>query len=141
MKALILLALAGSLISTVAAAEPTGTLTLACQGTTTNTLEADAKPKPIAMGIVVNFTTRTVQGFGNDLLNYPVEITAIKEVIIAFGGANKPNNIGQHSMISGAIDLVTGELGATSSFWGTTGSPGTISTSYALKCKPTQRIF
>ena len=90
------------------------------------------------MGIVVNFTTRTVQGFGSDLLNYPVEITAVNEVIIAFGGASKPNNVGQHSIISGAVDLVTGELGATLSFWATTGS---VSTSYSLKCKPTQRVF
>ena len=90
------------------------------------------------MGVVVNFTTRTVQGFGSGLLDYPVEITAVNEVIIAFGGASKPNNVGQHSIISGAVDLVTGELGATSSVWGTTGA---VSTSYSLQCKPTQRMF
>src|SRR5262245_32342713 len=38
-------------------------LTLACQGTTTAGTE-DAKPEPISMGIIVNFTNRTVQGFG-----------------------------------------------------------------------------
>jgi len=37
------------------------TLTLACQGTTTVRME-DAKPEPISMGIIVNFTNRTVQG-------------------------------------------------------------------------------
>ena len=131
---MMLLALALS----IAAAEPTGTLTLACEGTTTNTVGPDAKPEPISMGVVVNFTTRTVQGFGSGLLDYPVEITAVNEVIIAFGGASKPNNVGQHSIISGAVDLVTVELGATLSFWATTGS---VSTSYSLKCKPTQRMF
>ena len=131
---MMLLALALS----IAAAEPTGTLTLACEGTTTNTVGPDAKPEPISMGVVVNFTTRTVQGFGSGLLDYPVEITAINEVTIAFGGASKPSNVGQHSIISGAVDLVTGELGATSAVWGTTGA---VSTSYTLKCKPTQRMF
>jgi hypothetical protein len=90
------------------------------------------------MEVIANFTTRTVRGFSSGLLGYPIEITAVNEVIIAFGGASKPNNVGQHSIISGAVDLETGELGATSSVWGTTGS---VSTSYSLKCKPTQRIF
>ena len=127
----------GVIIALSHAAEPTGTLTLACEGTTTNTLGPDGKPEPISMGVIVNFTTQTVQGFGSGLLDYPVEITAANEVIIAFSGANKPSNVGQHN-ISGAIDLVTGELEATSSFWSTTGS---VSTSYSLKCKPTQRMF
>jgi hypothetical protein len=39
------------------------TLTLACQGTTISDLE-NAKPEPVSMGIIVNFTNRTVQGFG-----------------------------------------------------------------------------
>jgi hypothetical protein len=45
--------------SMTAQADPT--LTLACQGTTTVRME-DAKPEPISMGIIVNFTNRTVQG-------------------------------------------------------------------------------
>ena len=44
------------------AAEPE-TLTLACQGTVTNNIKPDAKPEQITMGIVVNFTARTVAGF------------------------------------------------------------------------------
>jgi hypothetical protein len=36
------------------------TLTLACQGTTTSGVE-DAKPERVSMGIIVNFTNRTVQ--------------------------------------------------------------------------------
>ncbi len=39
------------------------TLTLACQGTVISDLE-NAKPEPVSMGIIVNFTNRTVQGFG-----------------------------------------------------------------------------
>ena len=69
MKAVMLLALG---LLAAQAAEPTGTLTLACEGTTTDTVGPDAKPEPISMGVVVNFTTRTVQGFGSGLLDYPV---------------------------------------------------------------------
>jgi hypothetical protein len=45
---------------TAQAAEPE-TLTLACQGTRIIT----TKPEPISMGIIVNFTKNTVQGFGS----------------------------------------------------------------------------
>jgi hypothetical protein len=62
------------------------TLTLACQGTTTSGLE-DAKPKPISMGIIVNFTNRTVQGFGTPgILDYPIKITAWNDVTVVFAG-------------------------------------------------------
>ena len=42
------------------------TLTLACEGTTTDKMKdaKDAKPAPISMGIIVNFTNGTIQGFG-----------------------------------------------------------------------------
>jgi hypothetical protein len=50
-------------------------LTLACQGTTTS--GSEEKPQPISMGIIVNFTKRTVQGFGHPgWIDYPVQITA-----------------------------------------------------------------
>jgi hypothetical protein len=38
------------------------TLTLACNGTTTAGY-ADAKPEPISMGVILNLTARTVQGY------------------------------------------------------------------------------
>jgi hypothetical protein len=38
------------------------TLTLACQGTATDiTLPVDGKPEPVSMGIIINFTARTVR--------------------------------------------------------------------------------
>jgi hypothetical protein len=49
-------------LPTVQAADTT--LTLACQGTTSDGMSEGAKREPISMGIIVNFTTRTVQGFG-----------------------------------------------------------------------------
>ena len=50
-------------LSTAQAADTT--LTLACQGTTTaTTAGTEDKPEPISMGIIVNFTKKTVHGFG-----------------------------------------------------------------------------
>jgi len=77
-------------LSTAQAAEPQ-TLTLACQGTTTSGLE-DAKPEPVSMGIIVNFTNRTVQGFDQvglfgELIDYPVKITAWNDVTVVFKGS------------------------------------------------------
>jgi hypothetical protein len=58
MKTTILLALGA--LSAAQAAEPTGTLTLVCEGTT----KLGEKLDPISMGIIVDFTNNTVQGFG-----------------------------------------------------------------------------
>jgi hypothetical protein len=60
MKAAILIVLAGLAIAE--AAQPTGTLTLACEGMVTH--QPEGKPEPISMGMIVNFAERTVQGFG-----------------------------------------------------------------------------
>jgi hypothetical protein len=51
-------------------------LTLACQGTVTTGAQPD-KPEPVSMGIIVNFTNGTVQGF-----NAPVKITAWSDVTV-----------------------------------------------------------
>ena len=69
-----------------ATAQAQATLTLSCKGTTNNGAEPDVK-QPISMGIIVNFTSRTVQGFGfPGLIDYPVMITAANDVTIAFSG-------------------------------------------------------
>ena len=59
-----LIAMVTCLSMTAQAADTT--LTLACQGTTTDKMKEakDAKPAPISMGIIVNFTNGTIQGFG-----------------------------------------------------------------------------
>jgi hypothetical protein len=68
----------------------------------------DAKREPVSMGIIVNFTTRTVQGFGAPgLLDYPVK-----------------------------VDVQASETNAN-----TKASKFTAATNYALKCRPTQRMF
>jgi hypothetical protein len=60
------IALAMTLVGLSTAQAADTTLTLACQGTVTETMmDEEKKPEPISMGIIVNFTNSTVQGFGN----------------------------------------------------------------------------
>jgi hypothetical protein len=51
--------LTGLLIATAQAAEPE-TVTLACEGTATDMMRADATRYPKSMGIVINLTTGAV---------------------------------------------------------------------------------
>jgi len=126
-------------LSTAAAAEPE-TLTLACQGTVANPTSSSDKPVPIEMGIIVNFATRTVQGFSiPGIADFPVKITAMNDVSITFFGSDpEPLPPIIKWTISGSIDRVTGDVGAVS-----TGSTEKIATSttYELKCRPAQRMF
>ena len=115
------------------------TLTLACQGTTLGGTE-DAKPEPTSMGIIANFTKRTVQGFGHPgLIDYPVQITAWNEVTVAFGGSQVFGN--QKLSITGTIDRVTGDVEATELSTDTETKKTVSSLQYTLKCRPTQRMF
>jgi hypothetical protein len=125
-------------LSTTAHAAETGTLTLACKGTTT--AGGGAKPDPFSMSMMVNFTAGTVQGFGvPGLVDVPVKITAINDVTVAFGGLGRVYGIDW--TISGTIDRVTGDVEATQ--FGRNASTGEMltSTAYSLKCRPTQRLF
>jgi len=99
--------------SATAQAQP-ATLILACKGTTTAPLMPDEKPQPISMGIIVNFSARTVQGFVSPQgFEFPVMITAANDVMVAFSGQQQlPSSV--HS-IFGSIDRVTGDVEATSS--------------------------
>ena len=80
MKVPILLALAALPISAARAAEPAGTLTLACQGTQTRRTAEGMKSEPITMTLMVDFQKKTVVGFpGTD---GPVNIS--DEMTISF---------------------------------------------------------
>jgi hypothetical protein len=115
------------------------TLTLACQGTVTVGTE-EPKPEPVSMGIIVNFTNRTVQGFGNpNFRDYPVNITAWNDVTVAFSGSQDDRF--SKARIIGSIDRVTGDAEATSMVTDAKTGKMIMSTSYALKCRPTQRMF
>jgi hypothetical protein len=110
------------------------TLTLACQGTTTVTTMEDAKLEPISMGMIVNFKNNTVDGFGypgfSGRFDFPVKITGMNDVTVAFHGSNQTGG-----SITGSIDRVTGDVEAR-----TQTTPDMI-LRYALKCRPTQRMF
>jgi hypothetical protein len=94
-------------LSTTAQAVATGTLTLACTGTT---VFEDAEPEPHSMSLILNFTAGTVQGFGVPDLDYPVKITGINEVTVAFGGSVHTSELSLS--LTGTIDRVTGEVKA-----------------------------
>jgi hypothetical protein len=116
-------------------AEPE-TLPLACQGTLTDNIKPDAKPEQITLGIVVNLTARTVAGFTYPgLEEFPVVIRDANEVHITFTGSNESGS----SIVAGDINRVTGELWASSMMRDT--SNIVTSTTYSLKCRPTQRMF
>jgi hypothetical protein len=61
---------------------------------------------PHPAGIIVNFTNRTVHGFGypgfSGLFDFPVKITDMNEVTVAFHGSNQTGG-----SITGSIDRVT----------------------------------
>jgi hypothetical protein len=90
------------------------------------------------MGIIVNFTKRTVQGFGYPgLLDFPVNITAWNDVTVAFAGSDKFSR----SSIMGSIDRVTGDVEAAYSSTAAKTGEIVMSTSYSPKCRPAQRMF
>jgi hypothetical protein len=90
------------------------TLTLACQGTVIETMmEEEKKPEPISMGIIVNFTEKTVHGFGGPIFGEQlIEITGITETAVYFG-ASELFQTTSRSVI-GTIDRVTGDASADS---------------------------
>jgi hypothetical protein len=126
------------LASQAAEAQQPATLTLACQGTVSS---GDEKPAPISMGVIVNFNNHTVQGFNTPAGDggYPVMITGINDVEIAFDGLERKGDV--ENTVNGTIDRVTGDVWAESRIFNVKGSGSRITTTYTLKCKPTQRMF
>jgi hypothetical protein len=144
MKTAILLVLAG--LSIAQAAEPTGTLTLACEGTTTNMNIKTGfidKPEPVSMGIIVDFAALKVE-FSD--AHFPIPIEDITETTVAFYGNNLPDPLGPSLfIIDGTIDRVTGGVEAKLVQHGDrhdrSGNGLHLLTTYSLKCQPTQRML
>ena len=109
-------------------------LTLACQGTTKDTTVEGAKPEPVSMGIVVNFTDRTVQGFGLSAV-FPLKITEVGDVSVTFSSSEPKPTVTQWN-IYGSINRVTGDVEAISSALDMKTGQSITSTSFALKCRP-----
>jgi hypothetical protein len=132
-KALILIM---GVIAIPAAKAEQSTLTLACKGTKTRSL----MPMPIEMGIIINWTTRTVQGFGLPETSIPAEIRSANDVIITFSGVISPGPLFDIS-VGGRINRVTGDMYATEALTDTEKHETVDTTTYELKCRPTERMF
>ena len=76
------------------------TLTLACKGETT-TYQQGARPEPIALGLVIDFTKRTIKSFP---LAGEIEITQITASAIYF------HKSAASSVFDGRIDRMSGQL-------------------------------
>jgi trimeric autotransporter adhesin len=80
-------------------------LTLACKGTVTETVMGEEKePEPISVGLIFNFTKRSVQGFGDG-----VEIKSWDEVSVRFGHFKKDPVTKNVDQSMGTIDRITGD--------------------------------
>jgi hypothetical protein len=127
-------------LATAQAAEPTETLTLACEGTTTWRLGQNTPEKsPISMGIIANFTGEDSQGFHGTvegLEGIRGKIFIIDETKIIFSGTDE-----KLGSIQGSIDRVTGAVSAVRRGRAEVEGLNTDSVYYVLKCKPTQRMF
>jgi hypothetical protein len=132
MKATTLFALAGLSVSMPQAAEPTGTLTLACRGERIywGAPNTDPVKEQVSMGIIVNFTAWTVNGLGGDWRD-AIPIHTISETAITFF-AERQNDPVEASII-GTIDRITGDVDAAIT---ASGSAGKVSMLYSLKCNP-----
>ena len=121
---------------------PPSMLKLTCDGTATDSLDPSGKDGLALMGIIVNFTDSTVQGFGYPYgsFNHPVMITTADDVTVGFYGEQEGVLSSTESII-GSIDRVTGDVEATLSLIDQKTSKATRQITYTLQCKPTQRVF
>jgi hypothetical protein len=118
MKLTMLLALG---VSVAHAAEPTETLTLACQGMETITHE-----KAVSTSMIINFATQTIMGLDAPS-NSSIKIINMDEATIHFGGGSP------EWKIDGDINRVTGYLYALKSC----PNRACVPSSLVLACKPT----
>ena len=123
-------------LAVAGAAEPKGTLTLACQGESTRTIISGgpSTQEPVSMGIIVTFKEETVgwvhsYGTVEGFHGITAQILLLDETQVQFGGDD--DDLGS---IRGGIERVTGDTNASY-------RSKTLSMKYSLKCKPTQRMF
>jgi hypothetical protein len=129
-------ALVAALSMTVQAADET--LTLACKGT----VQRNAmKSEPVSMGIIVNFTARTITGFTLPTEKLPLTMLNFNDTTVQFSGSDSSSSL----IIDGIIDRVTGDLEATAIRQPqpsiTETKAATTIERYSLKCRPAQRMF
>jgi hypothetical protein len=97
-----LIAIVACLSMTAQAADET--LTLVCKGT----VQRNAmKSEPVSVGIIVNFTARTITGFTLEKL--PLTMLNSNDTTVQFSGSDSTSSL----IIDGIIDRVTGDMEAT----------------------------
>jgi hypothetical protein len=133
MKAAVLLALMS--ISTAQPAKPKK-LMLACEGTATDKtdLREPAKPEPVSMGLIIDFTTNTVAGFERVFPTFiadRVKIIGVDKMTFGFSGTD-----GAGVAVFGTADRITGDVEATMERWNDENKLQ-WATGYSLKCTPT----
>jgi hypothetical protein len=135
MKAVMLLALG---LSVAQAAEPTGTVMLACEGTVTNSRNPPETPSgPSSKVIIFNFDAKTIEGFDS---KYSIEIRDGRELMtVLFNGRSVDEKIPKSSII-GSINRVTGDM-ELSLMFDREGGYERSKVDFLLKCKPAQRMF
>jgi hypothetical protein len=128
-----IIALTAMVASPTAQAADT-TLTLACKGTVQRNA---TKSEPVSMGIIVNFTARTITGFTLEKL--PLTMLNFNDTTVQFSGSDSTSSL----IIDGIIDRMTGDLEATaiSQPSRTETTATTTIERYSLKCTPAQRMF
>jgi hypothetical protein len=121
-------------LSTAQAADET--LTLACKGT----VQRNAmKSETVSVGIIINFTARTITGFTLPTEKLPLTVLNFNDTTVQFSGSNSISSL----IISGIIDRVTGDMEAEVMMqppFSETRARTTIER-YSLKCTPAQRMF
>jgi hypothetical protein len=120
-----------------AQAQPTA-LTLSCKGTTTEYLLSGFDVQPKSMGIIVNVTDRTVQGFDFPFDTEPLKIIDVSDTEVRFGGKQETL---VRSDIIGSINRVTGDVDATWSFIDRKTHKVEPHIRYTLQCRPAQPMF
>jgi hypothetical protein len=135
-------------LSPAQAAEPTGTLTLACEGTRTATWrvggfgEEKTRTEPISMSIIIDFRAQTGEYFETRTDGWEdrrsLQISGATEMNISFKAdwfvSEDKRDPNAKFVLDGRIDRVTGALVASR-------LGGGEIVRYSLKCKPTQRMF
>ena len=142
-RVMALTAMVAGLVITAQAAEPT-TLTLACEGMATDKTDLSreaARPEPVSMGLIIDFTTKTVAGFERVFPSFSaarVKITVVDDTSIGFSGTD-----GSGGAVFGMVDRITGDVEAATEHWNHETNPPKLrsATGYSLKCRPAQRMF
>src|SRR5262245_57057755 len=114
-------------------------ITLACKGVVWDTRGGRDKREPVSLGIVVDFTTRTVQGGYGPPGMCPATITDADAAQIRFEGGVQDGPVAHG--IDGFIDRVTGDVAVTTSIQNTQLNTPATMTYYQLKCIPTRHMF